>query len=198
MCEVTLGLAPASSEEPLAESWRRLEHPGPRPSPCLTEGGMRPGGHSDQEGGSSPRPSPSKGSGASYAGPRRPRRKPLLSPPSLALSPGATMGKGGQSPVERGALGSLFGSNPRAFKIGSTPRNTSTHGRTAPPAPERPRSLTRRGGWLLACCPAWLFPGGADSRRLPAASGGAAQGGQRAALQGSTGLTEAPTAASPW
>lgn len=90
------------------------------------------------------------------------------------------MGKGGQSPVERGHRSVRL--KPRAFKIGSTPRNTSTRAHCAPRPHRAHNSLTRRGGRLLACCSL------AFSRRVrirggcPRRPGGAAQGGQRAAL----------------
>lgn len=105
------------------------------------------------------------------------------------------MGKGGQSPVERGHRSVRL--KPRAFKIGSTPRNTSTRAHCAPRPHRAHNSLTRRGGRLLACCSLAFSPEGADSRRLPAASRGRrarrAEGGP---CEASTGPAEAPTAAS--
>lgn len=136
-------------------------------------------GHSDQEGGSSPRPSLARDLGRS-ADPGGPGN-PLLSPPSLALSPGATMGKGGQSPVESGHRTVRL--KPRVFKIGSTLRHTSTRAHRAP----RPhRAHTRSHAEVAGSSPAaaWLFPGGCGFGAAARVPGGAARGGQRAALRG--------------
>lgn len=191
VCEVTLRLAPASSEEPWLRGWRRLEHPGPRPSPCLTEGGMRPGGHSDQEGGSSPG-LPSRDLGP-FTQTQEARGRPLLSPPGLALSPGATMGKGGQSPVERASV--CFGSNPGPSRLEAHPGNTSTRAHCAPRPHRAHNSLTRRGGRLLACC-SLAFSPGCSSGGCPRRPGSRARQAEGGPCEASTGPAEAPTAAS--
>ena len=148
-------------------------------------------GHSDQEGGSSPRPSLARDLGRS-ADPGGPGN-PLLSPPSLALSPGATMGKGGQSPVESGHRTVRL--KPRVFKIGSTLRHTSTRAHRAP----RPhRAHTRSHAEVAGSSPAaaWLFPGGCGFGAAARVPGAPREAGRGRPCEASTGPAEAPTAAS--
>lgn len=133
------------------------------------------GGHSDQEGGPSSGPSLARDLGRS-ADPGGPGN-PLLHPPSLALSPAATMGKGGPGPVERGHRTVRL--KPGAFKIGSTPRRTRPR-RTAPLPPPHAHSLTSPGPRL----PSLAFPRRVRIRGGCPRPGGAARGGQGPALRG--------------
>lgn len=136
----------------------------------------------EQEGGSSPGPSLARDLWRS-ADPGGPGN-PLLRPPSLALSPGATTGKRGPGPVERGHRTVRL--KPGAFKIGSTPRRTPTQAHRAP-CPHRVH--TRSQAEVPAVQPGF-FPEGAGVQGAPRETG------RGQPCEASTGRAEAPTTAS--